>query len=166
MATPLSDLRGEFIDLSGQRSQMFDQAQCQPAHHGRIIAFMQVGRHGVKGAGALDRCRRCPSGVEFMQMPAQPGNDPRPIGHQGIGDDLLAAAARPAHRRDGRPADPVGAPPPEPLPGHRWDQTYRPNTDAHRTMMTAAQPRNAATLDGLLMMSQLDRDSRTQASTA
>ena len=42
MATPLSDLRGEFIDLSGQRSQMFDQAQCQPAHHGRIIAFMQV----------------------------------------------------------------------------------------------------------------------------
>ncbi|ART69863.1 hypothetical protein BTO20_15870 [Mycobacterium dioxanotrophicus] len=31
MATPLSDLRGEFIDLSGQRSQMFDQAQCQPA---------------------------------------------------------------------------------------------------------------------------------------
>ncbi|WP_454790219.1 DUF5994 family protein [Mycolicibacterium lutetiense] len=38
--------------------------------------------------------------------------------------------------------------------------------DAHRTMMTAAQPHNAATVDGLLMISQRDRDSRTQASNA
>ncbi|MGV0740685.1 DUF5994 family protein [Mycobacterium syngnathidarum] len=38
--------------------------------------------------------------------------------------------------------------------------------DAHRTMMTAAQPHNAATVDGLLMISQRDRDKRTQASTA
>lgn len=38
--------------------------------------------------------------------------------------------------------------------------------DAHRTMMTAAQPHNAATVDGLLTISQRDRDTRTQASTA
>ncbi|MGV0812780.1 DUF5994 family protein [Mycolicibacterium boenickei] len=38
--------------------------------------------------------------------------------------------------------------------------------DAHRTMMTAAQPHNAATVDGLLMISQRDRDTRTQASNA
>ncbi len=38
--------------------------------------------------------------------------------------------------------------------------------DAHTTMMTAAQPNNAATVDGLLMISPRDRDMRTQASTA
>ncbi|MEW2480117.1 DUF5994 family protein [Mycolicibacterium peregrinum] len=38
--------------------------------------------------------------------------------------------------------------------------------DAHHTMMTAAQPHNAATVDGLLMIGQRDRDRRTQASAA
>lgn len=38
--------------------------------------------------------------------------------------------------------------------------------DAHTTMMTAAHPNNAATVDGLLMISSRDRDRRTQASTA
>jgi hypothetical protein len=38
--------------------------------------------------------------------------------------------------------------------------------DAHRTMMTAAQPHNAATVDGLLTISQRGRDTRNQTSTA
>jgi len=38
--------------------------------------------------------------------------------------------------------------------------------DAHVTMMAAAQPENAATVDGLLMISPQDRDRRDQASTA
>ncbi|MEE6163904.1 MULTISPECIES: DUF5994 family protein [unclassified Mycolicibacterium] len=38
--------------------------------------------------------------------------------------------------------------------------------DAHTMMMTAAQPGNAATIDGLLMMSPRDRDRRVQASIA
>jgi hypothetical protein len=38
--------------------------------------------------------------------------------------------------------------------------------DAHATMMAAAQPENAATVDGLLMISPQDRDRRDQASTA
>ena len=44
-----------------------------------------------------------------------------------------------------------------------------PHTDpdhAHTTMMAAAQPNNAATVDGLLMISSRDRDRRMQASTA
>jgi uncharacterized protein DUF5994 len=38
--------------------------------------------------------------------------------------------------------------------------------DAHSTMMTAATPNNATTVDGLLMISPRDRDRRTQASSA
>jgi Family of unknown function (DUF5994) len=38
--------------------------------------------------------------------------------------------------------------------------------DAHTAMMTAAQPHNAATVDGLLMISRRDQDRRTQASNA
>lgn len=38
--------------------------------------------------------------------------------------------------------------------------------DAHTTMMTAAQSNNAATVDGLLMISPRDRDRRAQASAA
>ncbi|BBY78321.1 DUF5994 family protein [Mycolicibacterium parafortuitum] len=38
--------------------------------------------------------------------------------------------------------------------------------DAHTTMMAAAEAENAATLDGLLMMSPRERDRRTQATVA
>jgi Family of unknown function (DUF5994) len=38
--------------------------------------------------------------------------------------------------------------------------------DAHITMMTAAHPHNAATVDGLLMISPRDRERRSQASNA
>lgn len=38
--------------------------------------------------------------------------------------------------------------------------------DAHTTMMAAAQPESAATVDGLLMISSRDRDWRAQASNA
>jgi Family of unknown function (DUF5994) len=38
--------------------------------------------------------------------------------------------------------------------------------DAHTTMMTAAQPNNAATVDGLLMISPRDQDRRTLAASA
>jgi Family of unknown function (DUF5994) len=38
--------------------------------------------------------------------------------------------------------------------------------DAHTTMMTAAHPHNAATVDGLLMISPRDRERRSQASNA
>jgi Family of unknown function (DUF5994) len=38
--------------------------------------------------------------------------------------------------------------------------------DAHTTMMTAAQPSNAATVDGLLMISPRDQDRRTPAAVA
>jgi hypothetical protein len=43
---------------------------------------------------------------------------------------------------------------------------YTDANDAHTTIMTAAQPNNAATVDGLLMISPRDRDRRTEASTA
>jgi hypothetical protein len=43
---------------------------------------------------------------------------------------------------------------------------YTDATDAHTTMMTAAEPHNAATVDGLLRISRRDRDARTQAATA
>lgn len=38
--------------------------------------------------------------------------------------------------------------------------------DAHTTMMTSAEPNNAATVDGLLMISPRERETRAQASKA
>jgi len=43
---------------------------------------------------------------------------------------------------------------------------YTDATDAHTTMMTAAEPNNTATVDGLLMINPRDRDKRAQAATA
>ncbi|MGV0744854.1 DUF5994 family protein [Mycolicibacterium sp. XJ870] len=43
---------------------------------------------------------------------------------------------------------------------------YTEPSDAHTTMMTAAQPNNAATIDGLLVISPRDRERRTLVASA
>ena len=41
-----------------------------------------MGLHGIKSTGAVHLCRCCPSGVKLVQMPAQAGDDPGPIGDE------------------------------------------------------------------------------------
>ena len=58
---------------------------------------------------------------------------------------------------------------PKAPPSGYVDGAWWPHTDAgdaHITMMTAAQPHNAATVDGLLMISPRDRERRSEASNA
>ena len=78
----LGDLTGEFVDLRGQHTQVLDQPQGQPAQYRRITAELQMGGNCVTSAGALHLCRSSPPGIEFMQMPTQPGDDPGPLGDE------------------------------------------------------------------------------------
>jgi hypothetical protein len=60
------DLGGQLVDLGGEHPQVFDEPQCQSVHQCVVAVSFKVGSHGVKSAGAVDFCRWCPSGVEFV----------------------------------------------------------------------------------------------------
>ena len=76
------DLGGQLVDLGGEHPQVLDEPQGQSVHQRVVTVSFKVGSHGVESAGAVNLCRWRPPGVEFMQMPAQPGDDPGALSNE------------------------------------------------------------------------------------
>ena len=62
------------VDAGGCRRRGL-QTDCQSTDNGAVVAACQVCMNLVKCAVALQLCRWCPTGVELVQMPPQPGDD-------------------------------------------------------------------------------------------
>jgi len=80
--TVISAVSSSFVDLDGQHAQVLDQAQRQATDQAAVRVSGQVCLDLVKSAAALQLRRRCPRGVELVQMPAQPGDDAGPFSDQ------------------------------------------------------------------------------------
>lgn len=76
-----ADLGGELVDGRGPFAQPLEQGAGQPGDHiveaGDVVPDLVVGVGPVRGAGA-----RLPCGIEFVQVPEQPADQPGSFGDQ------------------------------------------------------------------------------------